>query len=192
MTDWNDLRAKLLRTARVELERPHPRRVAAQMLANSIPQFLLSYTRTNILRAGGLNIGADSLVMGKLTVTGPGDWRKLLSIGEKTMITGPLYIDLAAEVRIGHLVRVGHDVAMLTVDHEIGSPVLRCGPQKPGPITIGDGAWIASRVTILPGVSVGAGAVVAAGAVVRREVPANTLVGGVPAAVIRSLEAERG
>jgi acetyltransferase-like isoleucine patch superfamily enzyme len=55
------------------------------------------------------------------------------------------------------------------------------------PITIEDGVWIASRVTLLPGVTVGTGAVVAAGAVVRRDVPPHTLVGGVPSRVLRDL-----
>jgi acetyltransferase-like isoleucine patch superfamily enzyme len=59
-------------------------------------------------------------------------------------------------------------------------------------VTIGSGVWIASRVTVLPGVRIGDGAVVAAGAVVARDVPAHTLVGGVPARVIRSLDGASG
>lgn len=53
--------------------------------------------------------------------------------------------------------------------------------------SIGDGAWIGSRVTFLPGLRIGAGAVAAAGALVTRDVPADTLVGGVPARKIRAL-----
>jgi len=188
--DLSTLRAKLRRTAQIEFERPYPRRLVTLAMANVLPQFLFNYTRTWILRAGGLSIGPDSLVMGHLVVTGPGDWRKLISIGEKTMITGPLYVDLGAAVRIGSLVRIGHDAMLLTVGHEIGSPILRCGPQSMAPIEIGDGAWLASRVTILPGVCVGAGAVVAAGAVVTKDVPPNTLVGGVPAKPIRDLDGD--
>jgi maltose O-acetyltransferase len=55
------------------------------------------------------------------------------------------------------------------------------------PITVGDGAWVGANATIMPGVSIGAGAVVAAGAVVTKSVDADTLVGGVPAVLLRPL-----
>ncbi|GAB4461186.1 MAG: hypothetical protein OHK0029_26110 [Armatimonadaceae bacterium] len=61
-------------------------------------------------------------------------------------------------------------------------------PGKVEPVIIEDNVWIASRVTILKGVHIGTGAVVAAGAVVTKNVPARTLVAGVPAKVIRSLD----
>ncbi|WP_232009810.1 DapH/DapD/GlmU-related protein [Actinomyces howellii] len=58
----------------------------------------------------------------------------------------------------------------------------------PQPITIADRVWMGANVTVLPGVTIGEGAVVAAGAVVTRDVPAFTVVGGVPAKPIRRLE----
>ncbi len=57
-------------------------------------------------------------------------------------------------------------------------------------IRIGDGAWVGAGCIILPGVHVGAGSVVAAGAVVSRDVPSNSLVAGVPARVVRELGTE--
>ena len=60
----------------------------------------------------------------------------------------------------------------------------------PAPIHIGKRVWIGSNATVLPGVTIGDGAVVAAGAVVTRDVPANTVVGGVPAKVIRHIHEE--
>jgi maltose O-acetyltransferase len=66
----------------------------------------------------------------------------------------------------------------------------RAGDLKAEPVTIGDGAWIGARATILPGVTIGGGAVVAAGSVVTRDLPANVLAGGVPARVIRELTVE--
>ena len=70
----------------------------------------------------------------------------------------------------------------------MGDPECRAGAHLARPIRIESGAWIGARSTILPGVTVGHGAVVAAGAVVTRDVEPNTLVAGVPARVLRSLE----
>ena len=109
-------------------------------------------------------------------------------IGSDVVITGPLHIDLGDKVSIGDRIFIGHDVALLTVDHHIGTARSRCGERKLAPVAIGDGAWIAARATILPGVTVGQGAIVAAGAVVTRDVPENALVGGVPARILRMLD----
>jgi maltose O-acetyltransferase len=87
-------------------------------------------------------------------------------------------------------VNLGHAVTLLTIDHEIGNAYKRCGLSHSGPIVIGNGVWIASNAVILPGVTVGDGAVVAAGAVVTKDVAPNTLVGGVPARAIRELPEE--
>jgi acetyltransferase-like isoleucine patch superfamily enzyme len=76
------------------------------------------------------------------------------------------------------------------MDHEMGPSASRCGRLVAAPIEVGDGVWLASRVTILPGVAVGKGAVVAAGAVVTQDVAPDTLVAGVPAKFIRDLDKE--
>jgi acetyltransferase-like isoleucine patch superfamily enzyme len=61
------------------------------------------------------------------------------------------------------------------------------GPQiEPRPVDIGDGAWLAARVTVLPGSRIGAGAVVAAGSVVSGEIPDGALAGGIPARILRA------
>jgi acetyltransferase-like isoleucine patch superfamily enzyme len=177
----------LRRAATNEVTPLRPRALISQALANRIPQLSFNQVRTAILRAGKLPIGAGSLVMGDINVFGEGDWSSMLSIGIDTFITGPLHINLAAPVRIGNRVNIGCEVTLLTVDHRIGDESRRAGWSVRAPITIEDGVWIASRVTLLPGVSVGTGAVVAAGAVVRRDVPPHTLVAGVPARVLRDL-----
>lgn len=69
----------------------------------------------------------------------------------------------------------------------IGSPQKRAGVNKYGDIIVEDGAWIGANVTILPGVRIGTGAVVAAGAVVCKSVRNNELVGGTPAKPIKYL-----
>ncbi|HEV3191817.1 MAG TPA: DapH/DapD/GlmU-related protein [Polyangiaceae bacterium] len=128
--------------------------------------------------------------MGAVEVTGPGSVVELFSVGEDCSITGPLHVDLGAAVVIGNRVRLGHQVALLTMDHEMGPSESRCGRLVAAPIAIGDGVWIASRVTILPGVTIGKGAVVAAGAVVTHDVAPDTLVAGVPARLVRKLDEE--
>jgi maltose O-acetyltransferase len=180
--------ARLANAAKREVVLFYPRYVAAYALSSVLPQLTFNRTRTEIMRAGGLVIGRGSLVLGPVRVTGAGDRSKLLSIGSGSIITGCLHIDLGASVRIGDRVYVGHDVTMLTMDHQIGPTEQRCGGHDPLPIVIGDGVWIGSRVMILPGVTVGNGAIVAAGAVVTRDVPPDTLVAGVPAEVVRELE----
>ena len=85
-------------------------------------------------------------------------------------------------ISIGRHVFIGDDVAIRDSDgHEI------VGAEKPMtlPIIIGDHVWIGARVTIIKGVTIGEGAVVAAGSVVVKDVPAHTLVAGVPAKVVK-------
>jgi maltose O-acetyltransferase len=158
-----------------------------RIVSRGLPQFAFNRLRTAALRAAGLRIGSRSMVMGPIDVTGPGGVQ-LLSIGEHSYITGPLHVDAGAQVRVGNRVHFGHDVLLLTMNHEIGPSEERCGALTAAPISVGDGAWLGSRVTILPGVSLGRGAVVAAGAVVTRDVAADTMVAGVPAVVVRHLD----
>jgi maltose O-acetyltransferase len=180
--------ARLVRAAQREVALVYPRYLLAHAVAVALPQLTFNRTRTEILRAGGLKIGRGSLVMGPIRVTGAGDRSGVLSIGSDCVITGHLHVDAGATVRIGNRVYIGHDVALLTVDHEIGPSEQRCAGHDAMPIVIGDGVWIGSRVMILPGVTVADGAVIAAGAVVTRDVPRDTLVAGVPAQVVRALD----
>jgi maltose O-acetyltransferase len=166
------------------------RKTLASGISRGLPHFRFCRTRTALLRAIGIRIGAGSGVLGPLEVTGSGNMTHLLRIGEQAYISGPLRIDLGAAVTIGDCVRFGHDVALLTFDHDIGPSEYRCGRLIAAPIRIGNGVWIGSRATVLPGVSIGDGAVVGAGAVVTRDVPPNTLVAGVPARSVRILDAD--
>jgi len=163
-------------------------RQAFAHLAETLPSSAFFRTRTAMLRAAGVRIGKHALIQGKLRLTGPGNPCELLHIGESTLITGGLHVDLGAAVRIGKMVRIGHDVSLLTINHDVGPPYLRAGTSFSAEIVIGDGAWLASRCTVLPGVTVGAGSIVGAGSMVTRDVPPHTLVAGVPARVIRELD----
>jgi len=91
-------------------------------------------------------------------------------------------IDCYRSISIGHEVLIGPDVYITDGD----SHRLTGGGDNVCPIVIHEKTWVGSRVTILKGVQIGKGSVVAAGSVVTKDVPAHSLVAGVPAKVIRS------
>lgn len=110
-----------------------------------------------------------------------------ITIGEGCWFNaGATFVD-DADVVIGDGVMFGPHVTVSTAGHPIDPDLRLTAGQFSAPITIGDRAWIGANVTILPGVTIGEAAVVAAGAVVTRNVPPMTVVGGVPARVIRPI-----
>lgn len=89
---------------------------------------------------------------------------------------------------IGAKVMMGTDVVVITRNHafdRIDIPMMEQGFEEERPVVIGNDVWIGDRVIILPGVHVGDGAILAAGAVVTKDVPPYAIVGGVPAKVIK-------
>ncbi len=110
-----------------------------------------------------------------------------ISIGRDCFVNYGVFIDNAAPVRIGDRVSFGQGVRLVTGTHELGTTDRRAGPYTSEPVVIEDGAWIGAYATVLPGVTVGRGSLVAAGALVTRDVPPDTLVAGVPAAAVRAL-----
>ena len=89
-------------------------------------------------------------------------------------------------IYIGDGTLIGHHVVLATLNHDL-DPAKR-GDLHPAPIHTGRNVWIGSNATILQGVTIGDGAVIAAGAVVNKDVPENTVVGGVPAKIIKKIE----
>jgi len=94
------------------------------------------------------------------------------------------------EVRIGHHVMFGPAVQLYTADHLLQAEERNQGWEITKSIVIEDNVWIGGGAILLPGVRIGRNAVVGAGAVVPRDVPANTVVAGNPARVIREIEQE--
>ena len=86
---------------------------------------------------------------------------------------------------IGDGCLIGHNVVFATLNHD-ENPANRIAMTY-APIVLGKNVWVGSNSTILQGVTIGDGAIVAAGAVVTKDVPANTIVGGVPAKPIRNI-----
>jgi acetyltransferase-like isoleucine patch superfamily enzyme len=89
-------------------------------------------------------------------------------------------------IDIGDEVMIGPNVSLITSGHPI-EPSRRRDGVTAAPIVIGRNVWLAAGVTVIGGVTIGENSVVAAGAVVTKDVPPNTLVGGNPAQVIRSI-----
>lgn len=108
-----------------------------------------------------------------------------VSIGNNTTINHRVLLDGRGGLTIGNNVDIAQDVHIWTEDHDYNSPSYA---GRPSPVVIEDYVWIASRATILPGVTVHKGAVVAAGAVVSKDVAPMTVVGGVPAKEIGKRE----
>lgn len=80
------------------------------------------------------------------------------------------------------------DVCFICPTHDIGLSDKRAGRATYYGIGVGEGTWIGGRSTILPGVNIGKGCIIAAGSVVTKDVPDNTMVGGVPAKQIKELQ----
>jgi acetyltransferase-like isoleucine patch superfamily enzyme len=129
------------------------------------------------LRHVGLRIGEGAFIMKKNYIMQPHH----LEIGSYSHINRDCLIDARGGIRIGNSVCLSHKVNLMTGSHDIESP---CFMGKFKQIEIGDYAFLGVGCTILQGVHVGRGAVVAAGAVVTADVPDFAIVGGVPARII--------
>jgi acetyltransferase-like isoleucine patch superfamily enzyme len=141
--------------------------------------------RLKVSARGNIIIGDNCKIWSHYGITqintGP---KGIIDIGENTFINTGTIISAQRYIKIGKNCHIANQVIMMDDDfHDVGNHDAASGKS---PIVIGDNVWIATRATILKGVSIGEGAVVAAGAVVTKDVPPYTLVGGVPAKVIRS------
>ncbi|MEQ4518732.1 acyltransferase [Pseudarthrobacter sp. B907] len=110
-----------------------------------------------------------------------------LTIGPHSFVNYRCFIDLTAPVTIGAKTSLAYEVIIATSSHELGGPQERAGNRERRPVNIGNGCWIGARVTILPGVSIGDGCVIAAGSVVTTDCEPNGFYAGVPAELKRIL-----
>lgn len=109
-----------------------------------------------------------------------------IHIGENVFFNSGCRFQDQGGIHIGDNTLIGHNVVLATINHDL-HPASR-GTNLPRPIRIGRNVWIGANATVLPSVTIGDNAVIAAGAVVTKDVPENTVVGGVPAKVIRNLD----
>ncbi len=108
-----------------------------------------------------------------------------ISIGQRTFINMGCKFQDWGGISIGDDCLIGHNCTICTVNHSKNPD--RRGDMICCPVKIGNKVWIGANVTILPGVTIGDGAIIAAGAVVSKDVDENTIVGGVPAKIIKNI-----
>ena len=111
------------------------------------------------------------------------DFGKNITIGKDVFINSGCHFQDQGGIEIGDGTLIGHNVVLATINHDLNPKENR--KNHYAPIKIGAHVWIGSNATILPGVTIGDWAVVAAGAVVTQDVPTMTVVGGVPAKVLK-------
>ena len=113
------------------------------------------------------------------------DFGKNISMGENVFVNACCHFQDHGGVTLGDGCQIGHNVVFATLDHGIAPAERRT--TVPAPIVLGRNVWVGANATILRGVTIGDNAVVAAGAVVAKDVEANTIVGGVPARLLRRI-----
>jgi acetyltransferase-like isoleucine patch superfamily enzyme len=145
------------------------------------------FWRPNIENRGHIVIGARVRLNSNWApielVSGP---QGVIDIGDSVFVNYGSMISAHQRVRIGSSVMIGNYCIIADTETPgIGDPP--GGPSiEPRPVEIGDGAWLAARVTVLPGSRIGAGAVIAAGSVVAGDIPEGSVAGGIPARVLRA------
>lgn len=151
-----------------------------------LPPTRLLNLHFRLWRVSGLILGSNVRICGNTKVFGRGE----LFIGDNTWLSpGTTFMtNEKCQIKIGANCDIGPYVTFVTGGHKIGESYRRAGSGKAMSIEIGDGAWIGARTTILHGVRIGRGVVVAAGSLVHRDIPDNTLVAGVPAVLKRHLD----
>lgn len=177
------------RVLRSQFTSLQPGLAVALALQGLLPPYTGNWARIRLLRAAGVVIGEGTGIGGRLWIAGGARPASRLVIGDNCFVNDGCRFDMSAPVELADGAYLAHDVAVLTASHALGPADHRAGAVTAAPVTIGRGAWIGARATLLGGVTVGAGSVVAAGAVVVSSVPPDTLVGGVPARVLRDLDA---
>lgn len=155
-----------------------------QFLANNVAGFVLMPIRVRVMlyKALGMDIQSNGF---EPNVKFYGND---ISIGEGSYINQDCYFNNFAKISIGKNCFFAPNVSLITPSHEIGSSDKRAGKFYSQEIKINDGVWVGANTTILPGVTIGNGCVIAAGSIVNKDCAPNGLYAGVPARRIKDLE----
>lgn len=153
-------------------------------IASKIPYSIGHRLRNSVLNRILLNKGLGSTVSTNVNIISP----QLISLGENVGIANNVILDGRGGIKIGDFSIIGFDSVILTRSHQYEDENLpiRRQIQLSKPVEIGVDVWVGARSIILPGVKIGDGAIIGANAVVTKDVPPNTVVGGVPAKFIKN------
>jgi len=156
----------------------------ANIISALLPQSRAFAARRVLYRLAGVKLESNVRLNGGSVIQYPN-----VFIGSNTWIgRGTEIVSTpSASVRIGDRCDVSQGVLFIVGSHTVGTRERRAGSGESRPITVGPGTWIGARATVLGGVSIGSGVIVAAGALVREDVPDNVVVAGVPAKLVREL-----
>ena len=116
------------------------------------------------------------------------DYGKNIHLGKNVYINLNNYFMDGASITIGDNVFIGSYCGFYTANHPLDYTNRNKGLEKALPIKVGDNCWFGANVSVMPGVTIGSGCVIAAGAVVTKDIPDNSLAAGVPAKVIKTIE----
>ena len=118
------------------------------------------------------------------------DYGKDIHLGKDIFINAHCYLMDGANITIGNNVFIGPYTGFYTSTHPLDYKRRNAGLEKALPIKVGDNCWLGANVSVMPGVTIGNGCVIAAGSVVTKDVSDNTMVAGVPAKIIKKIEQE--
>ncbi|TNM39805.1 acyltransferase [Nocardioides albidus] len=164
------------------------------------PGACLAFPLSDVVNAAAIHVGRDTLIGKYATLAvGYGPTQEVLParglvIGERCVLGARICITAHESIEIGDDVWFGQDVFVSDASHGYENPDIPIGRQFGAhqPVRIGSGSWIGHGAMILPGTTIGRNVVVAAGSVVRGDVPDHAVVGGVPAKLIRRRDAAGG
>ncbi len=157
-------------------------------LANMLPRTRNGdRIRKRLMRLAGVSLDMTMAVSGPTTIS-PARAAKTIAIGGNSYLGPNTSFGGCAGITIGRFAQIGPNVGFHTVSHSLDFERGKARPSTEKPILIEDHVWIGAGAMIMGGVIIGRGSVVAAGAVVTKDVPPLTLVGGVPAKTIRQIQ----
>jgi acetyltransferase-like isoleucine patch superfamily enzyme len=182
------LRQKVVKESRALYRAFRPRLLFWSACARALPDFTLSWFRTQIYRQAGCKIDSCVAIVGRMTLIGQGDIAHRLQIGEGSLIAPNVTFGLDNDIKIGRNVSISPYVTFYTATHALGFGSQRMNLEVIAkPIIVEDGVWVGMHCLIMPGVTLGHGSVVSAGSVVTQDVPPDTLIAGNPAVVQQKL-----